>query len=169
MPGNSLALNLLPCFFHKMWVISGPSDLTWSHAHPCCITSESLLILFLVFIAGLVKIPYLPRNSHFLIHWYVGISVTSFVFFFQILFYCRLRSFRSFSFTLTALEVQQDWSSKQQQRVPGARRSLAAPIEMTQGTDPSCHQRCCQCGWPYAAHEGVPTDNNSECRVKCGA
>lgn len=33
-----LAQSLLPCFIHKMWVISGPSDLTWIHAHPGCKT-----------------------------------------------------------------------------------------------------------------------------------
>lgn len=150
-----------------MWVISGPSDLAWSHAHPCCITSESLPILFPVFTASLVKILCLPRNAVFLIYWYVGISLISLIFFFQILFYFRLRSFRSYNFTLTAPEVQQDWSSKQKRRVPGANCSLVVPIEMMQGTDPSCHRRCCQHCWPYAKHEGVHSDNSGECRVKC--
>ena len=114
-----LALNLLPCFFHEMWIISGSSDLAWSHAHPCCVTSENLSVFFSVFTAGLAKMLYLPRSSVFLIHRYVGIFLISFFFFFHILSYCRLRSIRSQSFAQTTLEVQHGWSSKLKQRVPG--------------------------------------------------
>lgn len=169
VPGNPLAQNLLPRFIHKTWVIPGPSDLAWVHTHPCCITSETLPILFPVFTTCLVSILHLPRKFVFLIHQYVGISRISFIFFFQILFYCRLRFFRSYRFAVTTAEVRQHWSNKLKRRISAASLSytLAAPIGMTRGADPSCHQSCCQHFWPYAEHGRVPTDS-SECSVKHG-
>lgn len=161
VPGNPLAQNLLPCFIHIMWVISGPSDLAWIRAHPGCITSETLPILFPVFTACLVNILHLPRKFVFLIHQYVGISLISFIFLFQLLFYCRLRFFRSYRFAVTTLQVWPHWSNKLKWGIPAASLSysLAVAIEMTQGADPSCHQCCCQHFWPYAEHGIVPTDS----------
>lgn len=63
VPG--LAQSLLPCFIHKMWVISDTSDLAWIHAHPGCKTSETLPILFPVLTPCLVNILLVPRKFVF--------------------------------------------------------------------------------------------------------